>query len=158
MKVDVTGLTAKQKRTLPLVVGARTIVEGLAEAGISPAAYYKWLKESPAFKQAVTDLRDEMFEIAMDELKQDIGAGLGVLRSVALDTEEAGSTRVSAVREMLTARFKHQSQALDDRIDDIVEMLEKNGLWPPPPARRDPAALLNLTHPVPPTNGNHTPA
>ena len=61
-------LTPRQRRAIPLILGARSIEEGCRGAGISPVTWYAWLKTG-GFKAEVDRQREAVISEALDGLK-----------------------------------------------------------------------------------------
>jgi hypothetical protein len=63
------GLTARQKRALPIVFAARTLTQGCKEAGIGRTTWWTWQKGSTAFRQALRALEDSAIKEAHARLR-----------------------------------------------------------------------------------------
>jgi hypothetical protein len=62
------NVSQKQLRAIPLILGAKTIEEGVKKAGISKTTFYKWQK-SHEFKEEFMRHRREIVDFALHELK-----------------------------------------------------------------------------------------
>ena len=62
------NLTRKQQRAIPLIVSARTITEGVKQAGISKTLFYEWMKQE-YFRQEFASKQNDLIETALKELK-----------------------------------------------------------------------------------------
>ncbi len=67
-KSDKKGLSSRQLKALPYLIGADSEGEACEQANIARQTYYEWLKE-PAFKAELGRLRDAVVEDAVETLK-----------------------------------------------------------------------------------------
>jgi hypothetical protein len=92
------NLTPRQKRSIPLILRARSVEEGCRMAGITKQAWYKWMKDE-GFAEEVRLRREAIVAESLDLLKAAVtGAVEGLTRLV--DAEEA-SVRLRACGQVL---------------------------------------------------------
>ena len=123
IKTDENGLSERQKKALPHIIGAKTEIEGCRQAEISPQTYYEWLKE-PAFKAELAKQRNMVIESAIDGLKACATKAVDTL--VKLLDSESHAIQRGVANDILNhiARFKELKE-LEDRVR-LIE--EKQGL------------------------------
>lgn len=88
------NLTNKQLKAIPVVLGARSISEGVKKARISKTTFYQWLK-NPIFKAEFSKQRFEVIDLALHELKASTGEAAMVLRGLLKSKNESIQLRAS---------------------------------------------------------------
>ena len=79
-------LSSRQKYSIPLILGARSIEEGCRTAGIAKRTWYNWMHEE-GFREAVMSEREAVSSEALDRLKASLTAAVEGLTGL-VDTEE----------------------------------------------------------------------
>ncbi len=65
---NLTTLTRKQLKAIPVIISAKTITEGVKQAGISKTIFYEWMKNDN-FKNEFISRQNDIIETALMELK-----------------------------------------------------------------------------------------
>ncbi len=111
------NLTPKQKKCIPAIISARTITEGVKQAGISKTLFYDWMKDD-FFRREFIAQQNDLIETALKELKglsSDAVLKLGEL----LRGTENESIRLKTIALILDNTLKLKE------LEDIEERLLK---------------------------------
>lgn len=117
------NLTDKQKKTIPLVLGAKTIREGIEKARISPTTFYEWMK-SPDFKGEFERQRKIIVEAALHDLKTSAGEAVAVLRKLLGARQEGIRLRTALGMLEHISKFI-QLEELEQRITELERRQKK---------------------------------
>jgi hypothetical protein len=115
------GISPKQMRAIPIILGARTITDGCKAAKIGRDTFYLWMSDDD-FKAEYRRQEKAIIEEAFHELKAGIGESVKVLRSLLGARNE--NVRLKAAQGILDNVTKIiELQELEGRI----EALERSG-------------------------------
>ena len=115
---NVEGLTARQVRVIPKILGAKTCEAGCEAAGISTACFYKWMQDA-GFRTEFERQRDRLVEAAMGLLLQNVNRAVSVHVEL-LDHSDARLRRLSA-KDLIDYYLKHRELAEIEKRLDAVE-------------------------------------
>jgi hypothetical protein len=125
-----TDLTPKQAKTIPVILQAKNITEGLELAGISRTTYYEWLKQG-SFRDELFNRQQTLVEDALSDLQGLAAEAVQELRSL-LRTAKTESTRKKRIQVVLENILKLQTKkSHNDQVvitplrDEIRAALEK---------------------------------
>ncbi|MCK9418870.1 MAG: hypothetical protein M0R70_05750 [Nitrospirae bacterium] len=122
---DITAqnLTEKQLKAIPLILGAKSISEGIGKAKISRTTFYEWMK-APEFKSEFVRQRQEIVEVALCELKTAAGEAVAVMRKLLTSRNEG--IRLRTAQGMLEHILKSiQLEELEQRITELERRAKK---------------------------------
>jgi hypothetical protein len=128
MKPDDFGkLSARQQRTIPLVLSAKSISEGCQAAGVSAATWYEWMKAKD-FQAEVERQRQSIIGEAMDLLKLAVRRAVGNL--IELMGADEKNIRLRASQDVLDRFFRaREIEELADRISKLEKIANIKGGW-----------------------------
>lgn len=114
-------LSRRQKRAIPLIVAAPTIMEGCKAAGIAPKTYYQWMK-NPLFQEEFSLAQSKVIEEAMGVLRGNIGGAVVVLVDL-LKTDNEVLRRLVA-NDIVTHTIKmRELQDIEGRLASIERLV-----------------------------------
>jgi hypothetical protein len=118
------SLTPQQSRAIPILVQARTVEEGAKRSGKSKTTIYKWLQQ-PAFRQELSRQKNELMDVALENLKSSVEKAVVVL--TALLDSESEAVRRGTANDILTHALKGRELVeLEQRLVSVERMvLEK---------------------------------
>ncbi len=61
-------LSRKQLKAIPVIISAKTITDGVKQAGISKTLFYEWMK-TEAFRKEFVSRQNDLIDTALKELK-----------------------------------------------------------------------------------------
>ncbi len=123
MDGTVQNLTKNQLTAIPLILEAKTITEGVRNAGISKTTFYEWLK-APEFKAEFVRQRQVLVDLALHELKTSTSEAVGVLRELL--KAEGESVRLRTAQAILENVLKSiEIENLEKRIDELERSINK---------------------------------
>ena len=116
-----TKLTARQLKTIPVIVASPTYSEGCKKAKINRATFYKWLKK-PEFKTELDRQRDEIAAEAFGVLSQGLTKAVEALVGL-LDTKDDRLKRLTA-KDVIDFIIRHkENEDLDERLKEVEKRL-----------------------------------
>lgn len=119
---SVSSLTVRQAKAIPIILQARSIEAGCAQAGLSKARFYKWLKESEEFAKAYKQQRDVLIDEAMESLKASIAKAVDTLTGLLDSNNE--SLRRAVANDILTHIMKmRELQDIESRLESIERVV-----------------------------------
>ena len=125
------GLTPKQRSVIPYLLNAGSLESACEKAGISKTTVYAWLQQK-AFKSAVEQLRNEIIENALTELKQGISKAVDKLLFL-VDAEEKYIALRAAERTIEFFIKMKEIRELEERIEALERgasiIVGKEGTW-----------------------------
>ena len=117
------NLTDKKMRAIPLILGAKSISEGIDKAKISRTTFYEWMKSSE-FKSEFVKQRNEIVNLALHELKTSAGEAVAVMRKLLASRNE--SIRLRTAQGMIENLLKSiQLEELEQRITALERKSRK---------------------------------
>jgi AcrR family transcriptional regulator len=117
------GLTERQKQVIPYLVGEPSIEAACRKAKISKETIYRWLKESPAFVQALNEQREAVLTEALDRLKGAAGQAVTALMDLLNSDQE--TVRERAAGRILDYLLKvKEIESLRGRVEALERMFE----------------------------------
>jgi ABC-type transporter Mla subunit MlaD len=112
----------RQAKAIPIILQARSIEAGCAQAGLSKARFYKWLKESEEFAKAYKQQRDVLIDEAMESLKASIAKAVDTLTGLLDSNNE--SLRRAVANDILTHIMKmRELQDIESRLESIERVV-----------------------------------
>jgi len=119
------GLSSRQARSIPLVLGAKSIAEGCKAAQISTVTWYAWLQDD-GFREMYRDVKRQAFESSLARLQVITAEAVETLREVATDQKAPPSSRVSAARSILETAFKAvELGEMEERLSELEKFIQK---------------------------------
>lgn len=110
-----TDLTKKQIQSIPIIISAKNINEGVKKAKIGRSTYYTWLS-NPQYKEKIEIFRKIMLNDSINELKQSSQEAVNVLKNLLESKSE--TIRLRSAKYIIDTIIKYIE------IEDIVERLE----------------------------------
>ena len=120
---DNEGLTAKQIRMIPYLLGAPSIEEGCKRARVSKVTVYGWLKEE-AFREELRRQREEVVREALETLKANVSKATETLVKL-LDSDKEGIQARAAEDIIEFTQKAIELEELERRIASIEERLDQ---------------------------------
>jgi hypothetical protein len=118
------SLSRKQMKVIPVIIAAKSVTEGVKQAGISKTLFYNWLKQE-SFKNEFISRQNDIIDAAFLEIKG--LASLAVAKLGSLLESEKDTVRLKAT----TAVLEHISKMIEaEELTKRIEKLERrlNGL------------------------------
>ena len=120
-----TKLTAKQVKTIPILLAAKNYEKGCKSARISKTTFYKWM-QGEGFAAEFDRQRNRIAEAAFGMIAQNIEKAVGVLVGL-LDTGDDRVKRLTA-NDVIGHFLKHKElDDLDERIQRVEQQLKTRG-------------------------------
>lgn len=111
------NLTKNQLKSIPLILEAKSITEGVKKARLSKSTFYEWHK-NPEYKAELIRQRQESVELALHELKTSANEAVTVLR--ALLKAESETVRLRTALGILEHIGKFiELEKLEGRIEEL---------------------------------------
>ncbi len=117
------NLTEKQLKAIPIILGAKSISEGIEKARVSRTTFYEWMK-APEFKAEFVRQRKEIVDLALHELKTAAGEAVAVLRKLLGARQEGVRLRTALGMLEHISKFI-QLEDLEKRITDLERRQRK---------------------------------
>ena len=119
------GLTEKQLRLIPFLLGAPSMEEACKQAKISKVTVYGWLKRE-AFRGELRRQREEVIRVALDTLKASTAKATETLVRLLDSEKETISIRAAeSIIEYTQKALEHEE--LERRIEALEEKLSQQG-------------------------------
>ena len=117
-------LTPRQKRSIPMVLGARSIEEGCRIAGITRQTWYNWMREE-GFREEVCLRREVIISESLDRLKAAVTGAVEGLTTL-VDAEES-NIRLRACGNVLDYFMKaRELEDMERRLIALERAILKN--------------------------------
>jgi hypothetical protein len=114
-------LSVKQARVIPLILRARSVEAGCAEAGISKTLFYRWVK-TPGFANEYRRQRDVLIDEAMDALKASVHKAVDTLTGLLESQNDI--VRRGAANDILQHIWKvRELQDLENRLETVERLV-----------------------------------
>ena len=115
-------LSRKQLTAIPVIISAKTITEGVKEAGISKTLFYEWMKDN-VFREEFISKQNDIIESALKELKG--LSSIAVEKLGALLRDSANETiRLKAIALTLEHTIKlKELEDIEKRLGEIEKRL-----------------------------------
>lgn len=123
MTIQKKQLTARQEKTVAAVISAKTVEEGLRQAGVSKGAYYGWVK-TPHFSQALQTARRELVENAHRILERSLSEAALTLQRLLSSTDERVQ-RLAAIGILEQHNQRMKTEELERRLDALEGRLSQ---------------------------------
>lgn len=115
-------LTAKQTKSIPILLAAKSYEKGCKSARISKTTFYKWMQDED-FAAEFDQQRSKIAKAAFGMIAQNIEKAVSVLVGL-LDTGDDRVKRLTA-NDVIGHFLKHKElEDLEDRIKRIEQQLE----------------------------------
>lgn len=118
-----TGLSSKQLKSIPFLIGAKTYQEGCKKARIATKTYYEWLK-NPVFRDELKQQRDNVIEDALEALTGHITKAVETLGELLASSDSDSLKRLLAkdiIGYVIKAR---ELEDMDKRLTAIEELIK----------------------------------
>jgi hypothetical protein len=109
-------LSRKQLKAIPVIISAKTITEGVKQAGISKTLFYDWMKDDN-FRNEFIAKQNDVIEAALKELKGLSSEAVESLGKLLRETENE-NIRLKAIALILDHTIKIKE------LEDIEKRLE----------------------------------
>jgi len=119
------SLSAKQLKTIPCILAAKTIEAGCKAAKVSKSQYYTWLQE-PEFKAELDRQRNELIQRAFNVLSSSMSEAAQTLKNL-LKSKNQHIQRLAAVNILEQTYKLSDRQDILERLDKIEKALEQRG-------------------------------
>lgn len=117
------ALTEKQARSLPSLIGSRTITEGCKKANISRDVFYLWMRQ-PDFREAYRAQSTELVNQALNGLKLLADRSVQVLGKLLTAKSEGIRFRTAmGIIETLIAALEREE--IESRIEALEQAILK---------------------------------
>ena len=111
------NLTKKKLKAIALIIEAKNITAGVKKAGVSKTTFYEWLKD-PEFKAEFVRQRQELIDLALNELKTSTSEAVNVLRELL--KAEGESVRLRTAKTILENVLKSiEIENLEKRVEEL---------------------------------------
>ena len=116
-------LTHKQEKAIMLLLQNKKIEEVAQELKISQVTLYRWLKQEN-FKQRFSEVRQELFNEALDSLKTLTKRAIDTLDDILKNgTKETSRVTASKTVLELALRLK-EVEELEQRVEELEKIVE----------------------------------
>ena len=118
-------LSRRQIRAIPILVAARTLEEGYAEAGIGGATARTWMKE-PVFIQSLREAQAESFREALRNVQTSSSQAVRTLQNLLGSESELVRLRAAttlldlAMRSRETLDLEERFAALEAQMKEVA--------------------------------------
>ena len=118
-------LTAKQAKTIPILLAAKNYEKGCKSARISKTTFYKWMQDE-GFAAEFGRQRNKIVEAAFGMIGQNIEKAVSTLVGL-LDTGDDRLKRLTA-KDIIDFIIRHkENEDLDKRLTAVEERLNTRG-------------------------------
>lgn len=115
---NLTNLTRKQLKTIPVIISAKTITEGVKQAGISKTLFYEWMKND-IFKNEFISRQNDLIDTALKELKGLSSEAVESLGKLLRETENE-NIRLKAISLILDHTIKMKElEEIEERLKEL---------------------------------------
>lgn len=115
-------LSRKQLKAIPLIISAKTITEGVKQAGISKTLFYEWMKND-VFRNEFISRQNDIIETALKELKGLSSEAVERLGSLLRETQNE-NIRLKAIALILDNTMKMKEiEDIEERLTEIERRL-----------------------------------
>lgn len=115
-------LTRRQQRAITIILQAKNITEGSAEAGITRQTFYEWYRNDD-FRMEFIKQRQEIIDLALHELKASASEAVNVL--MELLRAEGEIVRLRTALGILEHIGKYiEFEKLESRIEAVERRIE----------------------------------
>jgi len=116
-------LTHKQEKAIMLLLENKKMEEVAQKLGISTKTLYRWLKQD-AFKQRFAEVRQELFNEALNSLKTLTKEAIDTLEDILKNgTKETSRVTASKTVLELALRLK-EVEELEKRVEELEKIVE----------------------------------
>jgi transposase len=116
-------LTHRQEKAIMLLLQNKKMEEVAQKLGISTKTLYRWLKQD-AFKERFQEVRQELFNEALDSLKTLTKQAIDTLEDVIKNgTKETSRVTASKTVLELALRLK-EVEELEKRVEELEKIVE----------------------------------
>jgi len=117
-----TKLTAKQAKTIPILLAAKSYEKGCKSARISKTTFYKWMQDE-GFAAEFDRQRNKIVEAAFSLIAQNVEKAVSTLVGL-LDTGDDRLKRLTA-KDLVSFVIQHkENEDLDKRLTEIERQLQ----------------------------------
>jgi hypothetical protein len=115
-------LSRKQLKSIPVIISAKTITEGVKQARISKTLFYEWMK-TDTFRNEFISRQNDLIETALKELK---GLSSEAVKSLGklLRESENENIRLKAIALILDHTMKiKEFEDIEQRLTEIEKRM-----------------------------------
>ncbi len=126
-KIELSPLSLRQQTVLPVLALSPSVAQAARQSGLSERTLRRWLDE-PAFREQLSRLHQESYELARRQLQALVPHFLSVLTAEAIENPDP-SVRIRAARYAMSyaLRFCETDRLAADARDLLAVLRDKNG-------------------------------
>ena len=126
-KIELSPLSLRQQTVLPVLALSPSVAQAARQSGLSERTLRRWLDE-PAFREQLSRLHQESYELARRQLQALVPHFLSVLAAEAIENPDP-SVRIRAARYAMSyaLRFCETDRLAADARDLLAVLRDKNG-------------------------------
>ena len=126
-KIGLSPLSLRQQTVLPVLALSPSVAQAARQSGLSERTLRRWLDE-PAFREQLSRLHQESYELARRQLQALVPHFLSVLAAEAIENPDP-SVRIRAARYAMSyaLRFCETDRLAADARDLLAVLRDKNG-------------------------------
>jgi molybdenum-dependent DNA-binding transcriptional regulator ModE len=117
-----TGITRRQRKAINAILTYPTLLQAAQASGIPYRTLWRWVNENDAFKKALQEAENQLFEEAMRRLLSMQAAAIDALQQVLTDPNSRQSDKLRAV-EMALDHVLRLRSAIE--LEERLKLLEK---------------------------------
>ena len=117
-----TGITRRQRKAINAILTYPTLLQAAQASGIPYRTLWRWVNENDAFKKALQEAENQLFEEAMRRLLSMQGTAIDALQQILTDPKCRQSDKLRAV-EMALDHVLRLRSAID--LEERLKLLEK---------------------------------
>lgn len=111
-------LSRKQLKAIPVIISAKTITEGVKQAGISKTLFYDWMK-TEAFRNEFVSRQNDVIETVLIELKNLSSEAVESLGKLHRETKNE-NIRLKAITFIIDHTMKMKEiEDIEQRLTEI---------------------------------------
>ena len=126
-KIELSPLSLRQQTVLPVLALSPSVAQAARQSGLSERTLRRWLDE-PAFREQLSRLHQESYELARRQLQALVPHFLSVLAAEAIENPDP-AVRIRAARYAMSyaLRFCETDRLTADARDLLAVLRDKNG-------------------------------
>ena len=125
-QIEFSRLTLRQQTVLPVLALSPSVAQAARQSGVSERTLRRWLDE-PAFREQLSRLHQESYELARTQLQALVPHFLSVLAAEAIENPDP-AVRIRAARYAMSyaVRFCEADRLAADTHDLLATLRDKN--------------------------------
>ena len=126
-EIELSRLTLRQQTVLPVLALSPSVAQAARQSGVSERTLRRWLDE-PAFREQLSRLHQESYELARRQLQALVPHFLSVLAAEAIENPDP-AVRIRAARYAMSyaLRFCETDRLAEDARNLLAVLRDKNG-------------------------------